>query len=245
MRLPLLELTTEEAALAFNIASRIIYFETHSEAASYTVHRYESNHITKTDNFIMSHDDELSRAGILPKNIQAKYLIVPSNKSDNDDVIIYDRRKLQIVIMIYKSDDKEKEKIIVKDFPRVFADSSYSRYVFIPEYYLNEGYQPNINSSISAIMQAIFFGETSESDTVNHKITIVSVFSALLRPNHEIDSRYKSLQPVVDSLAEYLKPDQYVPNNVLSHPVVDVLEEYMLRIVYPDNNESSKMDSHS
>ena len=244
MSQPLLELTTEEAVCAFNIASRIIYFETHSDAASYTVHRYESNHITKTEDYIMNHDIELIRAGILPKNIQAKYLIVPSNKSDNDDAIIYDRRKLQIVVMIYKSDNKEKERIFVREFKtRVFTDSPYSRYVFIPEYYLNEGYQPNINSSISAVMQAIFCVTTNGIDSINYKIA--TVFSALLKPNYEIDPRYKSLQPVVDSLSEYLKPDQYVPNSVLSHPVVEVLEEYIMRIIYPDINESDKMDSHS
>ena len=64
---------------------------------------------------------------------------------------------------------------------------------------------------------------------------IASVFAALLKPDYEIDQRYRSLQPVVDSLVEYLKPDQYVPNNVLSHPVVEVLEEYIMRIIYPED----------
>ena len=240
----LLELTTEEAVCAFNIASRIIYFETHSDAASYTVHRYESNHISKTEDYIMNHDTGLTNAGILPKNIQAKYLIAPTKsswefKTNNSAEDIYDPRKLRIVVMIYKSDDKEKERIIVKEFPRVFTDSSYSRYVFIPEYYLSEGYQPNINSSISAIMQAIFC-EVSDYGLyglleIDTTYKIASVFAALLKPDYEIDQRYRSLQPVVDSLVEYLKPDQYVPNNVLSHPVVEVLEEYIMRIIYPED----------
>ena len=244
----LLELTTEEAVCAFNIASRIIYFETHSEAASYTVHRYESNHISKTEDYIMNHNTELTNAGILPKNIQAKYLIAPTKsswvfKTNNSEEDVRDVRKLQIVIMIYKSDNKEKERIIVKEFPRVFTDSPYSRYVFIPEYYLSEGYQPNINSSVSAIMQAIFCEPSDHAVDITYKIA--TVFAALLKPDYKIDPRYTSLQPVVDSLVEYLKPDQYVPNNVLSHPVVEVLEEYIMRIIYPDNNESDKMDSQS
>ena len=159
---------------AFNIISKILYFESHPEASTLMIRRYENNHISKLEVKLLSKtpnyslDDE-DKFAIDPKDIVAKYNIPTGEKSD-------------IVIMLYK-DEHDKKTIYNVNFPSVFSDSLKRVYLFIPENAVSfDALEEDRDAAIDMIIYTLVrsFGKVCSIDTNIYRQTISDIFAALL-----------------------------------------------------------------